>query len=677
VRVAEELYTWCRACEAGCHLEQRRQGDGLALAEGAHEAGRCTVAQHLQAATTDERRLVVARRRRNGRQERLEGQRVLDELAERLAVIRREYGSQAVALFQGDAHVPDSRAGSKIAAMAGSGALGTVFFDPSEVAGGLECAARWTLGRPAPLRSDLQRARHVLLLGGNQLTTHWGPSHAGRLPAASLERLVAQRGITVADPRTTDLARRAATHVSLRPGTELHLLLGMCHAIVRGRWYDAQFVRDCCAGFDELQAVLEPWTPARAAQVCGIEPAEIMGEALRFARAPMAVAHGSAQAYGTSWSSLTGWAMIVLHALTANLLRPGGCYEHPGAPRGQGMLASMARRLGSALFGPRPSRRRPATQLADAITRGPLRALICLEADPLGSLPGPQALERALRGLDLLVCIDRCETRTTPLAHYLLPAAHFLERPDLDLAHGRPCDLLLRRTPALCQAPPECLPNEAILAQLAHGARLPRSARPARGLSGRLRRALSQADAKRIERWQLELAALRAGLPVGQLRRELGLANESARLLRLGQSDRARWALDTPDGRVALAPEPALRMLRSHQAPRGAASHPLRLITSAYRDCARRPVDRDPQLQEPGVGLHPAAGLAEGQGVRVRTSAGSVEATVRLDKGLRIDTVDLPARWAAAVNHLFDPTQLDPQTGSAWTDGLPCRVEAL
>ena len=72
-------------------------------------------------------------------------------------------------------------------------------------------------------------------------------------------------------------------------GTEPYLLLGMLAAIVRGGWYDAQFVKDYTKNFDRLEQALEPWTIEVVAEICGIDAPALSGVALKFSRAAMAV----------------------------------------------------------------------------------------------------------------------------------------------------------------------------------------------------------------------------------------------------------------------------------------------------------------------------------------------------------------------------------------------------
>ena len=60
----------------------------------------------------------------------------------------------------------------------------------------------------------------------------------------------------------------------------------------------------------------------------------------------------------------------------------------------------------------------------------PLKGLLVAGANPAVTNPNTAKVEQALSRLDLLVVVDFFKTKTARLAHYILPAATFLERED-------------------------------------------------------------------------------------------------------------------------------------------------------------------------------------------------------------------------------------------------------
>ena len=63
----------------------------------------------------------------------------------------------------------------------------------------------------------------------------------------------------------------------------------------------------------------------------------------------------------------------------------------------------------------------------------PIRALMVIAGNPLLSVGGEARWRQALEKLDLLIVIDLFRNATGEYAHYLLPSADMLERPDLNI----------------------------------------------------------------------------------------------------------------------------------------------------------------------------------------------------------------------------------------------------
>jgi predicted molibdopterin-dependent oxidoreductase YjgC len=82
---------------------------------------------------------------------------------------------------------------------------------------------------------------------------------------------------------------------------------------------------------------------------------------------------------------------------------------------------------------------------------------------------------------------------------------------------------------------------------------------------------------------------------------------------------------------------------------------------------------------QPEVLLHPddaaAAGLTDGAAVIVRSQAGELAATARVDPGMRRGAVSVPHGHSDAnVNRLTSHLEADPLTGMARYSGLPVSV---
>ncbi len=672
--MSQRLSTWCRCGECMAALVATVEGGRIQSlvpndddAMGRHGAcGTCLASAN---AANDPRRIKRPRRRTATGWEEIDWDTAISEIGARLKDIRKQSGARAIATYAGAPVGTHSRGLARTLAF--SLGLGTpnLFSPLSQVGGPWLRASELVLGHPAALQADIGRAHYVLLLGANQEAQGWGPMQAGRNWAADLAFSRKTKGTKViaADPRRTPIAAGADQHLRIRPGTEIFMLLGMIDQICKNNWHESQYVRDFCRGYPELVAAVAPWTTERAGEICGVNGDEIAGVALKFSRAAMAVAHRSPQALQSEHGTLVAWAILVLHAITANLLRPGGVYENKGVLDIHAVVSQLptakAPRTRVGDF-PLLCLQAPGALLADEIGvpgEGQVRALLSVHGNPARELPGGPRLLSALSSLDLLVAIDIADHETTELAHYVLPSTHPWEREDL---HLHDTSILPYRTtaytPALVSPPGEARSEADILASLF------RAVGPTirGGVHGAHLRALgAYLAATDLAPWEERLLAHSQTVDLPTLK--------SSGSWWGGEVDRATWRLTTPSGKIELLPNEIAEALRGLRPPVTSGGDKW-LLTSAAREAATRPFDRH---GDPGVNLHPSLGFAEGERVRVATTAGSVEAVVHLDDTLRDDVVDLPAGYAVDAMALVPTDRLDPLSGSPAMSGLSCRVE--
>ncbi len=480
--------------------------------------------------------------------------------------------------------------------------------------------------------------------------------------------------VVVADARCSQLANQMDQHIPIRPGTEPFFLLGMLVGVVRSGWHDSQFVNDYTADFDRLRTLLQGWTVEQCADICGIEPADLSGVALKFSRAAMAVAHLGHGALLNAHASLGAWAWLALHTVTANTLRPGGLYENRGPIDLFAALASIPM-SGSPRTAttdtPLMLMQAPATHLLQELEgRGDsrLRALISVSGNPVQTLAQPDRTRRALEGLDLHICIARHEDETARQADWVLPATHPWEQADLTLHDNGILPIRgLLWTPPVSEPPPDARTPEAILRDLY------RAAKP--GLRGShwglhldlLSRTLVHADLEGLEHrvldWSQDITV--EDLPT------------DTRRLHLGDTDRATWRLTTDDDRIHLLPEGIEAALNDAKPPRPTDDYPFLLRTSRSLDRAPDDRHRCSDGDTRGVRVHPDTGLQEGSMVVVQTPFGRVRTTVLHDRALRIDTADLAPEHHPDGLALCDAEGIDPMCGAPTRDGIPCVIESV
>ncbi|MBK7760822.1 MAG: molybdopterin-dependent oxidoreductase [Deltaproteobacteria bacterium] len=539
-------------------------------------------------------------------------------------------------------------------------------------------AAEWVTGAPMPLQADVGRAHYAVLLGADQERAGWGPFQSGSIHTQAMlyfhKRRKENKLVTV-DNRRSGLSARAEQHVNIRPGTEAFFLLGMANAILLKGWTDEQYLRDYAKNVERLREWLTPWDVARCGEICGVDPGDISGVALKFSRAAMGVVALGHAATQSRYGGVAAWAWLVVHALTANLLRPGGLYEAKGAvdlhPIAASFPSSGAPRTRE---GGLPSLllQAPGTALAGEILTpgdGQLRALISVGGCPVSELPEPATTTRALSSLDCLIAMDVLESPTTALAHVVLPARHFWERRDLMLLnHSALPSRMIQATEAVLPAPETARDEADVLAEL-YG-RVPAGLRLG-GAWGRhitlAGRALATAD---LDVWVDRL------LEWSKLPDRASLEARGGPL-ELGEHDRASWRVTFDDGRLDLAPDALSPVMTSLRPPEADPARPYRLATTAAWPGGHGRTLRAADAEEPGVLAHPDCGLKDGATVLVETAHGQVRGRLRLSADLRPDTILVPWGWAVPANELVGLSSIDPLTGAPDQEGLPCALRAV
>jgi ferredoxin-nitrate reductase len=701
--------TTCPYCGVGCGLLANVRNGRLASVEGdkLHRVNRgatCRKPLHLPDAVHAADR-AVAPLLRDGSDERWRPstwRRTIPLLAKRLQAIVAEHGPDAIAFYvSGQLLTEDYYVVNKLV----KGFVGTNNVDSNSrlCMSSAVAAYKETFGSDGPPASyaDLERADCMLLLGSNTAACH--PIAWARI------RRRQQEGATliVVDPRRTQTAAAADLHLALRPGSDLAVLNAMIHAIARDGLIDEQFVATRTEGAEHALAAAAEWTPERAAQESGV-PAELIEQAARaFAIAPRALALWSMGANQSSVGTLKNRALHNLCLLTGNLGRPGtGPFSMTGQPNAMGgretgglsnLLpgyrsvavaedrAAMRKLWGlpSDLPGISPEPGIAATELADALHAGRVKAIWIVATNPVVSQPDAERFAAGLRRAELVVAQDAYHpTETTALAHVMLPAAQWPEKDGTMTNSERGVSLVQRAL-----APPGlALPDWEIFARLGRALGFPEQFA--------WRSAAEVFD---------EFVATTAGRPCDmsglsheRLRREGGgiqwpvPARAEGREAHPGTARLYAWGrLPTPSGRARLGATP-------HTAPvdRPDASFPLLLSTGRlpgqWHTMTR--TGKSPELAGrdtgPFVELHPAdaerAGVREGEAARLVSRRGIASMQVRVVDTLPEGVAFAPFHWGSLhlaagetpLNEVVSPA-LDPVSRQAELKATAVRVEPL
>jgi anaerobic selenocysteine-containing dehydrogenase len=295
---------------------------------------------------------------------------------------------------------------------------------------------------PPGAYEDLARADVILLIGANIAENH--PILCQHLDANRAKTLI------VADPRVTKTAMMADIYLPVRPRSDLALVNGIAHILIRDGLIDREYISQHTKGFDELCRCVEKYNPEYVAGITGLSPELI---------------HNVTHLYGKAKAAFIGWTMGVNHSskgtetvnainnlalLTGNVGRVGGSpFSITGqcnamGTRESGFTSSLpgyrkfesaADREELARLWSIPAERIPTARglaypdIIDAVLKKRIKALWIIATNPLVSFPNIEVLKQALGELEFLVVQDCFHpTPTTELAHMVLPAAGWGEK---------------------------------------------------------------------------------------------------------------------------------------------------------------------------------------------------------------------------------------------------------
>jgi formate dehydrogenase alpha subunit len=288
---------------------------------------------------------------------------------------------------------------------------------------------------------EIEGMEVIFIIGSNTKETH--PVIANRMIKAFRKGAK----IIVADPRKVPMVKFAEVFLKMRPGTDIALLNGMAHVIVKEGLQNDEFIREKTEGYEAWKASVEEFTPAKAEAITGVPKDDVVRAARLYGgsrRAGIFYTMGITQhTCGTD----NVRAIANLATLTGNIGREStGVNPLRGQNNVQG--ASDAACLPNVLPGYQrvdlPEVRRKfeeawgtalptgrglfATEMMNAAAEGKLKALYIMGENPVLTDPNQHHTIEALKNLEFLVVQDIFLTETASLAHVVLPAACSFEK---------------------------------------------------------------------------------------------------------------------------------------------------------------------------------------------------------------------------------------------------------
>lgn len=526
-------------------------------------------------------------------------------------------------------------------------------------------------GLPFPL-ADIAQADVILLVGSNPADT--------LPPAMQYFDEGRARGAKhiVVDPRRTATAARADLHLQPVPGTDLALANGMLNVLAREGLLDLQYVAERTAGFDAVRRSARLYWPDRVERITGVPEKDIIAAARMLAGRPgkpkrvmILTARGAEQhSSGTD----TAQAFINL-ALALGL--PGRPYSGFATITGQGngqggrehgqkadqlpgyrkLDDPAAREHVARVWGVNPadlpSPGQSAYEMLDRLgTPGGVRALWVMASNVVVSAPNSLHVAERMKQLDFLVVSDIFLSETAALADVVLPTTQWAEESGtMTNLEGR---VILRRA---AMAPPREVRSDLdVMADVAKRMGVQGFSADPQEVFEELGRA-SQGGKADYRGISYERIAANKGVfwPCPS-----PLYPDTPRLF---EED-----FPTPDRRAHFH---AVNHRGTAELPDDEYPYYLttgRLLRQYQSGTQTRRVGQLTEGEpEPVAELHPTlgsrVGVDSGDQVRLKTRRGEVVMTVRMNDGIRPDTVFAPFHWGGAgcINRLTSPV-LDPHS---------------
>jgi formate dehydrogenase alpha subunit len=289
--------------------------------------------------------------------------------------------------------------------------------------------------------AEIEDSACIFIIGSNTSACH--PLIARRVFRAK------EKGakLIVADPRNIQLARFADVAVTQRLGSDVALLNGMMHIILKNGWHDKAYIENRTEGFENFKAVAEAYTPDRVENITGVAQSDLEKMAELYAvNSPAALlyAMGITQ-HTTGVDNVKSCCNLAM--LCGNVgVKSGGVNPLRGQNNVQGAcdmgglpnvfpayqpvtVEANKEKFTKAWGKPLPDKiGYTITDMIQAISDEKLKALYVIGENPKLSDPNQNHLEDVFEKLDLLICQDIFLSETAQKADVVLAAVSVAEK---------------------------------------------------------------------------------------------------------------------------------------------------------------------------------------------------------------------------------------------------------
>jgi formate dehydrogenase alpha subunit len=289
--------------------------------------------------------------------------------------------------------------------------------------------------------AEIEDARCIFVIGSN--TTECHPLIARRIYRGK------EKGakLIVADPRNIQLGRFADVTIRHRLGSDVALLNGIMHAIIKNGWQAEEYIAARTEGYEELQRSLADYSPERVRAVTGVDWTEIEKVAELYAGnrpatilyamgitqhstgvdnvkscCNLALLCGNVGVYGGGVNPLRGQNNVQGACDMGGLPNVFPGYQAVNDPKAHEKFSMAWGRELSGCVG------YTITEMIPAMAEGRLKALYVIGENPKLSDPDWKHFDEAIRKLDLLIVQELFLSETAQVADVVFPAASVAEK---------------------------------------------------------------------------------------------------------------------------------------------------------------------------------------------------------------------------------------------------------
>ena len=242
--------------------------------------------------------------------------------------------------------------------------------------------------------------------------------------------------VWVIDTHRTATYLSADETVTVKPGSDGALALGLIHIMERDGLTDKEFIAEHVSGYDKLKATLGDYTPEKVSEITGVSVERLteLAHAYAKARAPFIRLGSGLSRYGNG--AMTVRCVACLPAVVGAYKEKGG-----GFLGSTGNISFISNKIMSwASHGKTDTRLVPMIKLGEALTNeadDKIRCLYVYSSNPAITSPNQNLVRKGLAREDLfLVVHERFMTDTAKYADIVLPATTSLEHSDIYSSYG-------------------------------------------------------------------------------------------------------------------------------------------------------------------------------------------------------------------------------------------------